>query len=159
SSFFRSLTQMQKKPRHRPRQKKIIIPKTRNSYRHVHPCFRARLRRSPVILSPAIFRAAELQLFDPKASTQPEATGCPETARMVEILSDHNRRCTMTSPIARALCAEHSFFGGLDAVWFWRAGPIAPYIFSVSVPVFAISFLFVHLPPPRQIEMDADRTL
>ena len=47
----------------------------------------------------------------------------------------------------------------IPAVGFWRASPIGPYIFWISVPVFAIWFLSLHLSSPREIETDADRTL
>jgi hypothetical protein len=46
----------------------------------------------------------------------------------------------------------HLFSIHIPAVGFWRAGPVAPYSFWFSVPVFAIWFLFL------QIEADADRT-
>jgi len=45
----------------------------------------------------------------------------------------------------------------IPAVGFWRASPLAPYIFWFSVPVFSIVFLVHHLQSPPQVEMDADR--
>jgi hypothetical protein len=50
-------------------------------------------------------------------------------------------------------------FINIPAAGVWRASPIAPYIFSFSVPIFAIVFLFRYLPSPRQTETGADPTL
>jgi hypothetical protein len=53
----------------------------------------------------------------------------------------------------------HLLSFNIPAVGFFRGSPVAPYMFWISVPVFAILFLSLHLPSPRRIQMDADPTL
>ncbi len=47
----------------------------------------------------------------------------------------------------------------IPTVGFGRVGLLGPYIFWCTLPVFALWFLYLHLPPPRQIERDADHAL